>query len=269
MDENRYESGSGTGANEENKVTPEKPVSVEIQNVPPTRDAYGNRYGNGSNQGYHGGASGSGNGYGANGSGLNGGGYGQNGGSYGQFGSSYGQFGGGYGQNSGNYGQFGGNGYGSNGGGYGQNNGYQGGQRNGYHSGWNDKSETDNGFGIAAMILGIISLLLFCSCLNWITGILAIIFAVIQLAKGGHKAYPIVGIITAGVSFILWFFSYFFLGLATVNDPSYRSYPYYYYNSYDNYDNGNYGDYDNGGYDDSDDYDSYDALPESDGAEFL
>ncbi len=283
MDENRYGSTGGTGDGEEKKVTLDKPVNLEVQNVPPTRDAYGNSYragqtgsygqggaGYGNNGGSYGqggggygnnggsyGQGGAGYGQGGSGYGTNGGGYGQNTGNYGQFGSNYGQFGGGsygsnggnYGQNAGSYGQFGG-------GGYGQNNGY------GYRGGQNDKRDADNGFGIAAMILGIISLLLFCTCLNWVTGVLAIIFAIIQLAKGGQRAYPIVGIITAGVSFLLCIVTYLFFSFSAINDPSYKSYPYY-YNSYDTYD----------GYSDADLYgdenDDRGELPEGKGIKSL
>ncbi len=253
MDENRYGSTGGTGDREENKMTLEKPVSLEVQNVPPTRDAYGNGYPGGLTGGS--GQAGGGYGYGSNsgGYGQSGSGYGPNNGggqgagNYGQFGGGYGQFGGGgYGQNTGNYGQFGG--------GYGQNNGYGGG---------NDKRDADNGFGIAAMILGILSLLLFCTCLNWVTGILAIIFAIIQLVRGGQRAYPIVAIITAGVSFLLCIVTYLFFSFSSLNDSSYKNYPYYYYNSYDSYsdyyDSDSYGDENYG----------YNELPEEEGIKSL
>lgn len=39
------------------------------------------------------------------------------------------------------------------------------------------------GYGIASLILGIVSVLLFCTCINWVTGILAIIFGIIQITK--------------------------------------------------------------------------------------
>lgn len=81
---------------------------------------------------------------------------------------------------------------------YGQSNGstdYNYGQPNG-----NNKSESE-GFGIASLILGIITVLLFCTCISWITGILAIIFGIIQLVKGNKKGMAIVGLITGGIGF--------------------------------------------------------------------
>lgn len=59
------------------------------------------------------------------------------------------------------------------------------------------------GFGIASMVLGIISILLFCTCFNIITAIIAIIFGIIQLVKSKKKVFAIVGISTAAVSIIL------------------------------------------------------------------
>lgn len=81
---------------------------------------------------------------------------------------------------------------------YGQSNGstdYNYGQPNG-----NNKSESE-GFGIASLILGIITVLLFCTCISWITGILAIIFGILQLVKGNKKGMAIVGLITGGIGF--------------------------------------------------------------------
>ena len=39
------------------------------------------------------------------------------------------------------------------------------------------------GYGIASLILGIVSVLLFCTCINWVTAILAVIFGLIQYHK--------------------------------------------------------------------------------------
>ncbi|MCR4674026.1 MAG: DUF4190 domain-containing protein [Lachnospiraceae bacterium] len=70
--------------------------------------------------------------------------------------------------------------------------------------GQNDKKV---GFGIASLVLGIISLVFFCSCINVITGVLAIIFGIIQIAKGKGmgKGMAIAGIITAVISIIMCF----------------------------------------------------------------
>lgn len=60
------------------------------------------------------------------------------------------------------------------------------------------------GFGIASMVLGIISLLCFCSCINIILAILAIIFGIIQIVSYETKGMAIAGIVTATISVILF-----------------------------------------------------------------
>ena len=59
------------------------------------------------------------------------------------------------------------------------------------------------GYGIASLILGIVSVLLFCTCINWVTGILAIIFGIIQITKNKENGLAIGGIITAAISMVL------------------------------------------------------------------
>ena len=76
---------------------------------------------------------------------------------------------------------------------------------NGTQYGPNGK-KVGQGFGIAALILGIISLLCFWGCcLNFVTGILAIIFGIIQIVQYEGKGMAIAGIITSVISFILTF----------------------------------------------------------------
>lgn len=58
------------------------------------------------------------------------------------------------------------------------------------------------GFGIASLVLGIISLVLFCTCLNVVTAILAIIFGIIQIVSYEKKGMAIAGIITSGLSIL-------------------------------------------------------------------
>ena len=53
------------------------------------------------------------------------------------------------------------------------------------------------------MVLGIIALLLFCTCINIPLAILAIIFGIIQLVKGKQKGLAVGGIVTAGISLLL------------------------------------------------------------------
>ena len=81
------------------------------------------------------------------------------------------------------------------------------------------------------MILGIITVLLFCTCISWITGILAIIFGILQLVKGNKKGMAIVGLITGGIGFaasIILYILIFFTGLG-----SYSSYNDIYDHIYD------------------------------------
>jgi hypothetical protein len=59
------------------------------------------------------------------------------------------------------------------------------------------------GFGLTSMILGILSLLLFCSCINYILAILAIVFGIIQIVKYQRKGMAIAGIVTAAISILL------------------------------------------------------------------
>jgi hypothetical protein len=66
-----------------------------------------------------------------------------------------------------------------------------------------NQKKDGNGFGIASFVLGIVSLLLFCICVNWITGILAVIFGVIQLVGYKQKGFAVGGIVTACISFVL------------------------------------------------------------------
>ena len=59
------------------------------------------------------------------------------------------------------------------------------------------------GFGIAALVLGVISMVLFCSCINIPLAILAIVFGIIQLTKpDSAKGMAIGGIVTGVISLI-------------------------------------------------------------------
>lgn len=72
------------------------------------------------------------------------------------------------------------------------------------------------GFGIASMVLGIISMVLFCTCCNLPLAVLAIIFGIVHLirCKNG-KGFGIAGIVTAALSIIFFFvFISEFLGSA-------------------------------------------------------
>lgn len=114
---------------------------------------------------------------------------------------------------------------------YGQSNGsteYNYGQpAGGYGS---NKSESE-GFGIASLVLGIITVLLFCTCISWITGILAIIFGIIQLVKGNKKGMAIVGLITGGIGFIASVILYILIFFTSLG--SYSNYDDIYNHIYD------------------------------------
>ncbi len=61
------------------------------------------------------------------------------------------------------------------------------------------------GLGIASLVLGIFSLVFFCSCMNILTGVIAIILGIVQIARFGKfgRAYAVTGIATAALSIIL------------------------------------------------------------------
>ena len=83
-----------------------------------------------------------------------------------------------------------------------------------------NKSESE-GFGIASLVLGIITALMFCTCISWITGILAIIFGILQLVKGNKKGMAIVGLITGGIGFVVSIILYiliFFAGFGSYSN---------------------------------------------------
>ena len=80
---------------------------------------------------------------------------------------------------------------------YQQNNPYQ--QYSDYQKAGQPSYST--GFGIASMILGILSLVLFCTCLNIPLAIAAVIFGVLQLCRGPQaRGMAIAGIVTAVLS---------------------------------------------------------------------
>lgn len=99
-----------------------------------------------------------------------------------------------------------------------------------------EKSD-DMAFGIVSLVLGVVSLLLFCMLVNWLTGILAIIFGVIQIVKNKSKGLAIGGIVTAGISMIFSIVLYVSLlyGAATGNLMDSYYYNNYNYNGYDGY----------------------------------
>ena len=66
-----------------------------------------------------------------------------------------------------------------------------------------DQGASSTGFGIASMILGILSLVLFCTCLNIPMAIAAVIFGILQICRGQQaRGMAIAGIVTAVLSVI-------------------------------------------------------------------
>lgn len=62
-----------------------------------------------------------------------------------------------------------------------------------------------NGYAVAALTLGILSLLFFCCCapISLVTSILAIVFALLSKEQGGLSGQAIAGIICAGLALLL------------------------------------------------------------------
>lgn len=96
------------------------------------------------------------------------------------------------------------------------------------------KKDSD-GYGIASMVLGIISIVLFCSCINVITGVLAVIFGILQLVENRRRWMAIVGIVTGALSIVLLIVSW---GLILSSPAAYdiRQNPEEYFDSNENWD---------------------------------
>ena len=62
---------------------------------------------------------------------------------------------------------------------------------------------TGTGFGIASLVLGILSVFTFACCINYILAVPAIIFGIVQMVKNEKKGLAIGGIITAVISIVL------------------------------------------------------------------
>ena len=59
------------------------------------------------------------------------------------------------------------------------------------------------GFGMASLVLGAVSILMFGCCVNYILAIIAIALGIVQLVKNKQKGLAIGGIVTACVSILL------------------------------------------------------------------
>lgn len=70
-----------------------------------------------------------------------------------------------------------------------------------YHS---SSKPSGNEFGIASMVLGILSLVFFCGCFNIPLAILSIIFAILHISrKTGSNGFAVAGIVTSVIAVIL------------------------------------------------------------------
>ena len=125
----------------------------------------------------------------------------------------------------------------------------------------NQPPKNSNGFGIASLVLGIASIVLFCTCINYVTALLAIIFGIIHIIKGNNKVFGIVGIATAVISVIVSIIFWVVAGSNVSTDLEkefMRGFDngYEYYNDDDSYEDYDY-DYDSYDYDDFD-YQNFD-----------
>lgn len=107
-------------------------------------------------------------------------------------------------------------GTGVNGTGY-QNNGYQnnGYQNSGYGNsyqnppvyynvnGQKENSNESQAFGITSLVLGIVALLLFCTCINVPIAIIGLVFGIVQLVRSEKRGLAIGGVVTCALSLLL------------------------------------------------------------------
>lgn len=79
------------------------------------------------------------------------------------------------------------------------------GQYSGQQMGQEPYQPVSQGFGVASLVMGVLSLVLFCSCVNIILAIIAIVFGVVQLTRAGSKkGMAIAGIVTSALSILLF-----------------------------------------------------------------
>lgn len=84
--------------------------------------------------------------------------------------------------------------------------------------------EPGKGFAIASMILGIVSLVLFCTCINLPLAIAAIILAIVQFVKNGKNGMAITGLITGIASIVLFIVFFVLIFFGVINDSLYHGY---------------------------------------------
>lgn len=103
-------------------------------------------------------------------------------------------------------------------------------------------------FGLTSMILGILSVFLFATCINYLFIILSVIFGIIQLVRCRQKGMAIAGLATSGVSLVLSIILWIFVFRVAL-DAGYDDFNDYY-------------DYYNDYYDDFNPYSSFGGMEE-------
>lgn len=85
-----------------------------------------------------------------------------------------------------------------------------------------ERENQSQGFGIASLVLGILALMLFCTCINIPLAIIGIIFGIIQLTRRNRKkGMAIAGIVTSALSLLLYLVCIIFLIKSTDFSGSY------------------------------------------------
>ncbi len=79
------------------------------------------------------------------------------------------------------------------------------------------KQEPGRGFAIASMILGIVSVVLFCTCINIPLAVAAIILAIVQFVKNGKNGMAIAGLITGIASIVLCIVFWVLLSIGVID----------------------------------------------------
>lgn len=91
-----------------------------------------------------------------------------------------------------------------------------------YYGQASQNKEDSIGFGVASLVLGILSIFTFICCINYIFALLAIIFGIVQMVKSTKKGMAIAGIVTAVISIIISII--FWIGAASEGVSGYSNF---------------------------------------------
>lgn len=111
----------------------------------------------------------------------------------------------------------------------------QGGYQNGanYNRGQYETDPKESiGFGVASLVLGLISVLLFWTMCNVVLAVLAIIFGIVQLVRSNHKGMAAGGIAAAALSIVACIVFWVYMGSAVVGMSDLNRYTHDYYYDY-------------------------------------